>query len=60
MPIRSSKPFVFPKAKPASVKVSPILTPQQELKQFAVKPVVKPLGKATTKAITKPLKTYLP
>jgi hypothetical protein len=55
-----SKPAVFPKTKAPVVKVPPILSPEQSLKQFSTKPVVTPLGKVKTKAITNPLKSYLP
>jgi len=60
MAIKSSKPYVFPKVKPAKIVPPKILTPQQSLEKFATSPVVNPLGKVKTKAITNPLKSYLP
>jgi hypothetical protein len=50
------KPFSFPKAKVAKVKLPPILTTEQALKQFATKPVV---PAPNTKGLTKKLKSYL-
>ena len=49
----SAKPFAFPKAKAPQIKVSPILSPEQTLKQFATKPVVK-APRVSNKALTRP------
>ena len=48
----SAKPFAFPKAKAPQIKVSPILSPEQTLKQFATKPVVK-APRVSNKALTR-------
>jgi hypothetical protein len=57
------KPFVYPKAKAPVIKVPPILSPEQSLKQFSTKPVVKP-ARVSNRSLTKnpidPLKSYLP
>lgn len=55
-----NKPFTFPKTKvPNPVTKQPMMTPEEELKQYATKPVVKP-PRASNRNLTKPLKSYLP
>ena len=48
----SAKPVAFPKAKAPQIKVSPILSPEQSLKQFATKPVVK-APRVSARALTR-------